>query len=266
VAFPTVQDADTKSGVVTSNSSSWTLTYPTNLADGDLVYAFVATDGAPSFSFPAFFTHSGATGPSAVKLGRAWARSDGTQSGNFTLTLGAAEQGGWRVFRITGIFADSDLGNVVADATTETGSPSSTPDPPSLNPSTWDVEDTLWIAACAVDTSRTITLFPTLYTNTSSDVSGGAGGATLGLCRREQGLLASEDPGSFTISNSDDWAAATIAIRPAAGVPAAAVPRHAAVNHQDPGLLMRRWQQDIRSRLWLPRYGGRVPVLNPAVG
>lgn len=224
MAFPAVQTADTKNGTVTSNSSSWTLTYPTNLASGDLIVALVAADGNPAPTWPADWVGSGLGGGAvqAVTLLLGWKISNGAETGNFTLTLDESEQGGWRVFRITGWFG-SGFGTTGVDGDgtsfdfTLSGS-SSTPDPPAHNPANWDVEDTLWIAVCAVDTSRTVSVWPLADLQTA-DVSGGAGGATLGICMAND-AVASKDPGTFTISASDDWNAATIAIRPAAAAAA----------------------------------------------
>jgi len=228
MAFPQISPdnaTETPRGTVTSNSTSWTLTYPSNLVSGDLILALVASDGTNSYTFPAGFVNASLTGGgSACELASAKKLSDGTESGNFTLTLANSEQGAWRCFRITGwegtlgttFFNASDAGAVVRAGT---GATDQNPNPPSLNPLNWDVEDTLWFAVCAVDTSRTISVWPLADRNTS-DVSGGAGGATLGICTTTS-AVASLDPGTFTISNSDDWAAATIAVRPAAAVAAA---------------------------------------------
>ncbi len=220
MAFPTVQDADTKTGLVTTNSNSWTLTYPTNLASGDLILAFVATDGATIPTWPSGWLEDHINN-GANTLHVAKKLSAGTESGNFTLGLSASEQGAWRIFRITGwegtigtVFGNAGSCGAAVDVLSTTGSPSLNPDPASLDPSTWATEDTLWFAACSVDTSRTISVYPLSGRNTA-DVSGGAGGATLGLCTTES-AVASLNPGTFTISSSDDWVAATVAIRPAA--------------------------------------------------
>lgn len=219
MAFPAVQTADTKNGTVTSNSTSWTLTYPTNLASGDLILAFVATDGNTTTtpSWPAGWVSTATTDSNtATTLIVAKKLSAGTETGNFTLTLPASEQGGWRIFRITGWGAD--LGTTFDNTSTSkdvviasTSGASTTPNPPSLDPDPWGTEDVLWVAAMAADTSRTISTFPTNYTTTSSDVSGGATGATLATSFRNVNA-ASEDPGTYTISASDDWVAATVAI------------------------------------------------------
>jgi hypothetical protein len=237
VAFPTIQTADTKNGVVTSNSSSWTLAYPTNLVSGDLILAFVASDGGSStFTFPADWTRQRNIDAGAVSGCVGWKISTGSETGTFTLNQTASEQGSWRIFRITGWYGsgipgDNDIGTgggvesvggAMGVASTTISGPSSTPDPPSWNPFNWGVEDTLWFAACWVDTSRTISVYP-LPDNNTADVSGGAGGATLGICTDEL-AQASLNPGTFTISASDDWGAATVAVRPGSSYQ----PRHAA--------------------------------------
>jgi len=91
------------------------------------------------------------------------------------------------------------------------------PDPPSLDPNNWATEDTLWFAACGVDTSRTISAYP-LPDNQYTDPSGGSTGATLGVCTSSS-AASSLDPSTFTISASDDWEACTVAVRPAASAP-----------------------------------------------
>lgn len=216
--FPTINDADTTNGVQTSNSTSWTLTYPGNIVAGNLLICFFAIDGTGGFVAPAggWFSrinnHNGAN-----LLGVMVKSATGSESGTFSVTT-ANEQGGWRIYRISDWYG-GDISTIpnsdsISDANTITGSPSNAPNPPSVNPSLWDVEETLWIAACSADTSRTISVYPLADRNTA-DVSGGAGGATLGLCTTES-AVASLDPGTFTISASDDWVAATVAIRPAA--------------------------------------------------
>ena len=221
MAFPSVQAGDTKSGTVTSNSATWTLTYPTNLASGDLILAFAGIDGGGTTpTITGFNVYSNDNGN--VECLVASRISDGTETGTFSMSLGRSEQGGWRVFRITGWFGSGLPASAITTPVDGNGlslalstGASTTPDPPSLDPANWATEDTLWFAACGVDTSRTISVFP-LADNQSSDVSGGAGGATLGSCSTDS-AVGSLDPGTFTISGSDDWTTYTVAVRPAAG-------------------------------------------------
>lgn len=242
MAFPVIQTGDTASGTQTSNATTWTVSYPTNLASGDLILGFFANDGNASFitsGFPAGWVAGGVAG-AANGLSYAKKLSDGTETGTFSASLGANEQGSWRIFRITSwegtlgtAFANAASSSSVVGVDTVTGSPSTTPDPPSLNPANWVTEDTLWFALCSVDTSRTISVYP-LADNNTADVSGGAGGATLGICTTNS-AVSSLDPSTFTISTSDDWIAGTVAVRPAATLPLVLSPGF--VDFNDPGVL-----------------------------
>lgn len=252
MAFPVIQAADSQHGVVTTNSTTWTLTYPTNLASGDLILVLLASDGqgATSTDSPAGFNVWSAGTGAAVSFIVAAKVSDGTETGNFTFSADASEQGAWRTLRITGWYggslpASSQNIGIRQDAdgfsinsyVFSTGTSSANPNPPALNPGNWDVEDTLWVVLAAVDTSRTFSAWPTSYSpgdNTWDDVSGGSNGASLSVQWRNN-ATASEDPGTFTISAADDWMAITVAVRPAAAV--ALVLEHGFVNFNDPGIL-----------------------------
>ncbi len=232
MAFPIVQTADTKNGTVVSNDSTWDLTYPTNIAAGDLLLGFIGRDGAgAAATWPAGWVSSAASsGADSTEYAKKVA--DGSETGTFTVTLSGSEQGGWRVFRITGWGGTlgTTFGNIASSSDVvgqfgATGS-SANPNPPNLDPFNWATEDTLWLAVISADTSRTISVYPLPDLNTA-DVSGGAGGATLGICMTNS-AVSSLDPGTFTISASDDWTANTIAVRPAAA--SARIPRSPGVD------------------------------------
>lgn len=226
--YPFVADGDTTSGTVTSNSSSWTLTYPTNIGAGDLLVALIACDGSaiPTSGMSSWGINYRGSG--ANELTVALMAAAGTETGTFAVGLSASEQGSWVIYRIpAGTWSGNTVGsgntdlssgqhNLPAYATAAATSASLNPDPPSVDPSEWATANTLWFAVMSADTSRTVSAYPSspdTFTNTGSLVSGGSNGATLGWARLEQNA-ASVDPGTFTISNSDDWVAATIAVRP----------------------------------------------------
>lgn len=85
------------------------------------------------------------------------------------------------------------------------------PNPPSLNPAAWDVEDTLWIAVMCAENSATTPGFPVNYSNDQYAISGTP---ALGFASRLS-TAASEDPGAFSIFTAKSWLALTLAIRPA---------------------------------------------------
>lgn len=235
MAFPSISAADTQTGSVTSNSTTWALTYPTNCANGDLITACVASDGNqvagtwPSGWVTVRFSAAG----SAAALILAKKKSDGTETGSFNVTGLNSEQGPWRTMRIPAAQWEGTLGtgwdnggsssgSVTINSLFGTTGTDANPNPGSLDPFNWATEDTLWIAVSANDGTPTYTGFPTNYTqqdhSTSgghSQSSGGAGGAGLGTAFRKN-AASSEDPGTFTLSGADDWVAITIGIRPAA--------------------------------------------------
>lgn len=244
MAFPTIEAADTKTGTVTSNSTSWTLTYPTNIASGDLLLLFLASDGAganTTTGLPANW-NSWVNNEGAVSLLVAGKIATGSETGNFTFTAAANEQGSWRIFRITGFyggtlpastnsidFSQGDGLEVSNGPRTITASPGTAGYTPA-----WGSDDNLWFHTVAVDTSRTISVYP-LASNNTADVSGGANGATLGLCSTNTTTVPLAD-GIFTISASDDTAPALVVVRP--GAPAAPVIlSQGFVNFNDPGIL-----------------------------
>ena len=242
---PTIHHGDTQTGTVTSNSTTWTMTYPTNLVSGDLILVCAATDGTiGSPTWPSGFAWS-AGSATAVSEVQAKKLSDGTETGTFNVTSWSSEQGAWMTLRISnwkgniggGLFTTSDGSDCTIAAGSPTTGTNNAPDPLSGNPSGWDVEDTLWIAICAVDTSRTFSAWPTNYSpgNNSYDIiSGGAGGASLSVQYRRT-TAASEDAGSWTISSADDWAVALLAVRPPAA--ASLVLTQGFTDFNDPGIV-----------------------------
>jgi len=221
--YPQVMPNDTKDGTQTSNSTSWTLTYPTNIAAGDLLLAFVATDGNPTVSSGSINWRRASGNGNACSIATGFRKCDGSETGNFTLTLSASEQGAWRIFRISaGTWEDhfsqagtwdASSGDSLAFSAFGASGATSTPDPPSVSPG-WGSLDILWFATIGVDTSRTISAYPSnMADRNTADVSGGSTGATLGLALSNT-AASSLDPATFTISASDDWGADTVAVKP----------------------------------------------------
>jgi hypothetical protein len=93
-------------------------------------------------------------------------------------------------------------------------------DPPALNPTAWDVEDTLWLAlSSSDDATSTVTGFPTSYTGTGQvNAADSADGVTLGYAVRAN-ATASEDPSPFTISAAEAFCTVTVGIRPVPDYP-----------------------------------------------
>lgn len=217
MAFPPV--AATNSGSQTANSTTHTINLPTGIAAGNLLLVFFSNDGlaTASVTTPASgWTELGTQLmlSDSARLTVFYRVADGAEGSTITITTSATEQSTHVSYRITGQHAST----VPEFASFTPGSSTSNPDPPSLNPSGWDVEDTLWIAVAAWDNNldRDGTGYPTNYSSNQIWVDGGTGNAPIMVATRNN-AAASEDPGTFTISGNEQWGAATIAVRPAAG-------------------------------------------------
>lgn len=104
----------------------------------------------------------------------------------------------------------------IAVSTGATGA-SDTPDPDTLA-APWGAGETLWRAIGASDAAITVTAYPTDYDlNQFNDTSGGGNGAGLYAAGRQYSDTDTQDPGAFTMSGADGWAAVTVAIRSAPG-------------------------------------------------
>ena len=224
MAFPSTRSAS--AGTQNTNSTSWTLTYPgagdildggsTAIEAGDLILINIGRDGTAGTGsisgYSSLFDQA-----SGANRGQTFAKvADGTETGTFSYSPGASEQGAWRIAVIKNWWGTIASG--VAVSATATGT-SANPDPGSLTPS-WGAADTYWRAVCAFDDGRrSISAYPSSPDNfnllQNSDSSGGSGGAGMGSAGLDKNA-ASVDPGTFTITASVGWVAWLIAIRPTA--------------------------------------------------
>lgn len=211
MAFPTV--AAVAGGNDTADGTSHTVALPApagGILANDILLAVVAFDQIPTVGWPAGWTEIKEQLTSdQVTVAVAWKRAAGGESGNITVTTSTAQAGGWQVYCIRGAHTST----APAISTGASGT-SANPDPDVLDPAGWGAEDTLWIAAGGSDGDRPFTAAPTNYTNLQSNGWANTAGAFCGSARRALNA-ASEDPGTFTISASENWVAYTVAIRPA---------------------------------------------------
>ncbi len=138
-------------------------------------------------------------------------KSAASSSESITVTLVASRTARAFSYTITG--SDTSTASEIATAT----GTSSTPDSPNLAPS-WGSADTLWVAGFAQDNSSiTLSSYPTNYTsNQVTYAVGSTSTPRVGGASREL-AASSENPGTFTLSASEQWVAATIAVKPSAG-------------------------------------------------
>lgn len=213
MTFPAIGSTNS-SNSNNSASSPAVVNLPSGIASGDLLIIVISTSGTSSESAvttPTGYTQLWSTYNVSTRFSGYYRWADGSEGSTQNFTLGANVFWATGAYRITG----ADTGTNPVSGTSAVAI-SSTPNPPSLNPAGWDVEDTLWLATCGVGgTSLGLSSYPTNYslsqTTTKSEASNGALIAIAG----RQLNAASEDPGTFSITQNRRWVAQTIAIRPA---------------------------------------------------
>lgn len=142
-------------------------------------------------------------------------------------TTGIAEGSAHFLIKVTAASWYGTLADGVAIGTFATGS-GTTPNPPNLDPANWATEDTLWFATYVWAADIAHSAYPTGYDldqATSRWASSAGGGAA---CASKEAAAGSDNPGTGTLATSAQWAANTIAIRPAAA-PAGGVAKKAQV-------------------------------------
>jgi hypothetical protein len=210
--FPTVKSLTPSTFMVHANSHP--VKMPASVTAGDLLLCIFTNHGAPDVTPPSGWTVIGSTlSSNGVRTSRYARRADGTEGGTTVdIVTSTMETAVAHVYQITDWFDDGVLSDAIQDAAA-TGD-GLAPDPPALDPATWDIQNTLWIAAYGAQNLGGTTRFPTAYTNGEYDTSGGIVGRSSAASARLENAVAAEDPGSFTNDNSQLWVAVTIAIRP----------------------------------------------------
>ena len=217
MAFPQV--ASTTTGYDTANQTSHPVVLPATINSGDLLIIIFGCDDDETVTWPNEGTdwiqlidkNDPGTGPT---LSAAYREADGTEGGTTVYpATGSGEKGAWVVYRITGA---EDPDTEAPESSSGQDGSGTGPNPDSLSPSGGS-DDYLWIA-CGVndDGTKTLSAYPTGYTDNQQDVSdGSAGGCRLYTATKEE-ADSSDDPAAFTISASENWVACTLAVPPAA--------------------------------------------------
>lgn len=214
MAFPAV--AAREDSIKTPAGTTHAVDLPAGVVSGDLlIVSFTAFETSSIVvTWPAGWTslisahHNASTSTAFTEI--RYRVADGTEGATISITTNESQESSHRSWRISGQHTTS-----APEGAAATGS-STTPNPPALDPAGWAAEDTLWLAIAAIDHgTRTFSAFPASYVNTFDHDGLGVPNAGYG----ERSLnAASEDPSTFTISQTTAWAAFTIAIRPAGGI------------------------------------------------
>lgn len=191
------------------------------ILEDDIVVIISGMDGNQTFTWPVGWTEikDAAGNGSAVRVGVAWKRMAGSETGTVTVTTSGSEGGGTQAILIRGAHATS-----APEISAGVNAATANPDPDNLDPAGWTTENTLWIAAMVNDDgvgTVAVTAGPTNFyeppggtalsrvLNTRWAAVTGAGVAT--ALRRQ--IASAQNPGAFTMT-AEDSHAFTIAIRP----------------------------------------------------
>jgi hypothetical protein len=197
---------------------SHAVTMPSTVDAGDLLMVLFASDANTSVTTPSGWTiptngtqTRGANAQGNVYVKVASGSEDGTTV-DFATT--ATEEAAAQVYRIKAGDWYGTLAGVEVANGGDFGATTITPNPPALNPTGWGTENTLWIAFVAGSSYTAVTTYPANYSSGAHNLSNtGTNGASASSAWREN-AVASEDPGTFTMSTNSDGVAFTIAIRP----------------------------------------------------
>lgn len=211
-AFPQIVGSQLSSRASTSNPD--TVDLPASIASGDLIIVFHFSDGALTRTFPSPWVEIKDTvvSGSSANIGIAYLIASGGET-SVTVTKSADERFSAIAIRIS---AASWHGTTAPEVSTGTTGSSQFPNPDSVTAS-WGAEDNLFIAAYAVDGADVplpTTAWPTNYDSNhidSPEVASAGGG---GIASREL-AASSDDPGTFTMTATEQWWAGTVVIRPA---------------------------------------------------
>lgn len=183
------------------------VTLPSGIVAGELLLTAISgtgtpdLDGTPSGWSVLFNNASGGTGSDRrlIVLRKTAAGSD-TLTVTMTSTASSAA--------IAAVSFRISKTGAVPEASSSASGSSANPNPGSLTPS-WGEKKTLWLAFFA-GRAGSVSAIPSNYSDSFSSLSGS--NILVGSARRF--LRAStEDPGTFTQSASDNWVAATVAVR-----------------------------------------------------
>lgn len=210
--------ARTATGITTATTAP-VLNLPATINAGDTLFAIYRCAVAGAIGWPANWNEMFDASSDAAddQMAAAWKKADGTEGGG-TITLSSGNgKGAGVVWRVTGAV---DPTVTAPDISTVATGASTTPDPTSVN-ITGGPKDVLvlWVGGWEGEQTSPPASQPTNYSNPTG-ASSGTGGAVTTNARvagasRQLTAASSEDPGSWTISVSDDWTVYAVAFQEA---------------------------------------------------
>jgi hypothetical protein len=213
MTFPSV--ASNNGGNSGGNVTSQVIAMPSGATVGDLVLVFIANDGNATISVTSGtgWTQLRSNAVSTLARVTLYYKVLTGSGDNLTIGISANEGVAYVSYRVTDQHASS-----APEASTAATNTNANPNSLSLNPTNWDVEDTLWFTVYGWDGNVSHTTYPTNFaSNQRTERWANTGGCGIAASTRNNAAV-SEDPGNATLSGSEDWVAFTVAVRPNATV------------------------------------------------
>ena len=215
MAFPTVESVTETSFASATTAHECDL--PATVNAGDLLLLIFANDGNTVQTTPSGWTALDKQTQGNQVYGGVYALdAAGTEGGGTVdVVTASAEAGSGHVYRITGW--GGDVATHIDISALAFGT-SDLPNPLTVTAG-WGSEDNLFLAiACAGDDDESVNTGPINYTNII-DVACGAGANNSGrsYSARRNLAAASDNPGSFDLTGSENWVAWTVVVAPVLG-------------------------------------------------
>jgi len=216
MAFPQVEATNTSfhNGDVTDHIVS----LPVGIQAGETLLVFFGSDGPESVGWPAGWNEIFEEKNAANTLAVAWRKATGGEGASITVTTGNAQRSAHASYRISGAI---DPTSTAPEVSTGATGVDVNPDPDSLTAGGGSKEY-LWIAVEGNnDGNKTVVAYPTNFDSNQLNQTGGfATGCGVGVATDEV-ETDTQDPATFTISDSDQWVACTVAVYPVEAIPLA---------------------------------------------
>lgn len=221
MASPVVAGSQVDNSVGATTETDPPINLPGSIASGDLLLVFFTSTSTHSDpAAPSGWTHLVSARPAGdTRSGDRdqilYRVADGSEGATLTIDTGtSAVKWSSIALRITG----HDSG-IAPEITTGAVGTSANPNSGSITPGS--SKDYLFLSLAAQEGENTKTGDPASYTAVANNTSGtdGAVGTNTRQAIASRALTtgSAEDPGSFTFSGSDDWAAWTVLIHPTGG-------------------------------------------------
>lgn len=195
-----------------SELDSHPVTLPTGITAGDLLLLFLTLPrmAGSNIDLPSgwssLYADNYATGSSYTKVRGIYKTASGSEGGTVTVATPGLARFASVGLRISGWQGTPEAGTAAKAA-------SANPNPPSLSPS-WGSDKTLWLAVAHSSAADAVSSYPSSYTDGLTIYTGvfNEYHARATAARREL-EASSDDPGTFTLAQSVDWVANTVAVR-----------------------------------------------------